>query len=141
MRLIDADKLTPENTHIIERIETVDGYKIKTYEIICDAPTVEPCEDAVSRADMLETFSELFDIWDDYPNMIKEFGKTYDKLRQLPPVTPQKKGKWTIHYDTWGDAITTISRYKCSECGKFDYDIDDFCPNCGADMRGDEDGN
>ena len=28
--------------------------------------------------------------------------------------------------------------YWCSECGKEEPKISDYCPNCGADMRGDK---
>lgn len=30
-------------------------------------------------------------------------------------------------------------RWQCSECGRRDTHIYNFCPNCGADMRGDND--
>ena len=54
-------------------------------------------------------------------------------------VQPVKRGKW-VH-----DRRT---QWKCSNCGNF-LDFDGlncgrgsafFCPNCGADMRGDENG-
>ena len=46
----------------------------------------------------------------------------------------RKTGKWinrslNILYPEW-------ERYTCSVCGKHS-DNYDFCPNCGADMRGD----
>ena len=53
--------------------------------------------------------------------------------RALPPadVRPARYGKWEKH----GWSI------RCSECG---YDMPfatrNFCPNCGADCRGDKDG-
>jgi ribosomal protein L32 len=60
-------------------------------------------------------------------------------LKQVPTIEPErKKGKWIDYHTT------------CSECGW--QMIDDviespnmvafnFCPNCGADMRGDADEN
>lgn len=48
-----------------------------------------------------------------------------------------RKGKWELHTDEKFD----IDYYKCSECGYELYrkmDISNFCPNCGADMRGGE---
>ena len=47
----------------------------------------------------------------------------------------QKKGHWITRYDRWGDVVTTISHYQCSECGQYDYDKDDYCPNCGCLMK------
>ena len=58
--------------------------------------------------------------------------------------TPLPKGHWIeqegYDWDTY---------YDCSECGESFYPIDgtptdnlyNFCPNCGADMRGEENGN
>ncbi len=47
----------------------------------------------------------------------------------------EHKGKWV--HDPDPDA--GLGWYTCSECGHNDYEDPDFCPNCGADMRGEED--
>ena len=47
---------------------------------------------------------------------------------------PRMKGKWI---DKSG-GIEGAWNY-CSVCGEQAIDLYDFCPNCGADMRGDED--
>lgn len=62
-------------------------------------------------------------------------------INSLPTIEtePRKHGKWIQLYH---------DNYKCSECGSWwgsDYNdeiINDFnfCPICGADMRGEEDG-
>ena len=68
-------------------------------------------------------------------------------LRNLPSAQPQRmSGKWTYGEDEYG-----IDGYHCDKCGFFvpwDYThkfidfIKDyhFCPHCGADMRGEQDG-
>ena len=56
-------------------------------------------------------------------------------------VVPVVHGKW-IKVGVWGRV------YRCSQCGNFlDFDAvnagrgdANFCPNCGADMRGEQDG-
>ncbi len=70
------------------------------------------------------------------------WGKEYDKtlakvmLESLPSAQPErKKGEWRL-FDgpNW---------YRCSECGAVRRQIsfmENFCPNCGADMRGGQDG-
>ena len=67
-----------------------------------------------------------------------------ERINQMPTAEPeQKKGRW----------ITIDRRYvKCSECGLettknelrgialFGENEPYFCPNCGADMRGKQNG-
>ena len=51
------------------------------------------------------------------------------KIKALPSVE-RKKGKWEV----------TSVYIKCSECGEsFMLIPQNYCPNCGADMRGDTD--
>lgn len=42
------------------------------------------------------------------------------------------QGEWTIKY------INGCSYYICSVCKEMHIDKGNFCPNCGADMRGKE---
>lgn len=62
-----------------------------------------------------------------------------DVIKQLPPIQP-KRGKWERHYsrpNVYADLF-----WHCSECGYRSSDnwADkfNFCPHCGADMRGDK---
>jgi rubrerythrin len=59
-------------------------------------------------------------------------------LRQVPTIVPQrKKGMWIEHNPhKWGLGIV----FECSECGeKIDCEPSNFCPNCGAEMEGQDD--
>lgn len=52
-----------------------------------------------------------------------------DAIRELPTAQPQRKSAYLIAPHPYG---------KCSNCGQL-IDIRDeynYCPNCGADMRG-----
>lgn len=53
-----------------------------------------------------------------------------DLLRDLPSAQPERKtGRWTkIHWKA----------FRCSECNRLSEFCTDFCPNCGADMRGEQ---
>ncbi len=55
----------------------------------------------------------------------------FDTILNAPPIEPErKKGHWI-------DTDNYYQRWKCSECGCHTRDITpDYCPNCGADMRG-----
>ena len=60
----------------------------------------------------------------------------YD-IANAPTIEPERKrGKWI-----W-DNKTVFERCRCSECGYFRQlkipEPDCFCPNCGSDMRGEQ---
>ena len=63
-----------------------------------------------------------------------------DALCELPSAQPERKtGKWiNVNEGKWN----TYEVLKCSVCGEMDNRMtraDNYCPNCGADMRGESD--
>ena len=79
-----------------------------------------------------------------------------ERLEQLPSAQPErKKGMWipVDSYDAFGGDEATwmahgnpVAFYYCSECKEQAYAGEDgeplltaYCPNCGADMRGEQD--
>ena len=96
-----------------------------------DCPAYEPCEDAVSREAVMGLVAREHTEWDDL----------YIDIAQLPSVTQKlKTGHWIEKDGFDGDIY-----YDCSECGESWATIEGtpwdnewkYCPNCGADMRGD----
>lgn len=47
--------------------------------------------DSVSRAEMLETYADLYEVFDDNPYIRKELDKVYDQLNGLQSVEPERK--------------------------------------------------
>ena len=65
------------------------------------------------------------------------YNRLMSQIKESPSAQPERKrGKWIEDVDKWGDVVTTVNGYTCSECKVFNIDRDNFCPNCGADMRG-----
>lgn len=97
----------------------------------------QSCKDAVSKADVLEAYAELYDVFDDNKEIKNELHKIYDKINALQAAQPQRiKGRWIDVTKTGGAEL-----WKCSECGELELEDSYFCPNCGSDNRGDNDGN
>ena len=66
-------------------------------------------------------------------------GKRIVLVDLAPTIEERKKGKWLKGY---GDHVAcgVRPRYRfCSECNEVTAFQHNFCPNCGADMRGAED--
>ena len=80
---------------------------------------------------------ELFEYVEDHDLRDSRSGGIIDTINAvllLPSAQPERKtGRWEEY-------LKEGLRWKCSECGsRFDFPFD-FCPHCGADMRGDQDG-
>lgn len=108
----------------------------------------DPCEDAVSRQAVLDELRTCFDTHSIYDENNGEnyiiYEDAVDMIGKLPSVTPTRKvGKWIrkpIRNDKGGCVGAEMI---CTCCGK-DNECDKkfkLCPNCGAEMRGEEDGN
>ena len=54
-------------------------------------------------------------------------------------VQPVRRGKWicTNNYEIL--AYGTLHYSRCSVCGEESLEEGSFCPNCGAEMRGEDD--
>lgn len=106
-------------------------------------------DDTISRAAAIDALRTCYDTktismdnGDEYINYDDAVGE----IEQLPSTQLERKtGKWIYSEDEYG-----IDGYHCDECGffvpwdyvhKFINYIEDynFCPHCGADMRGDKD--
>lgn len=84
--------------------------------------------DCISRqAAIEETWKEP-----SYTDPLNVLAELRDRIKDLPSAqSERKKGKWVPY-------LPKGLRYKCSECGSR-YDTPwHFCPNCGADMRGED---
>ena len=75
------------------------------------------------------------------------------RIMQLPPAQPEqpepKRGEWLerdVIDEPKGKHITQWQSARCSVCGRYhttpylySFTHYNFCPNCGADMRGEQD--
>ena len=87
--------------------------------------------DCISRQAAIETFKDCA------VNGVGIDG-IVDALEQLPSIQP-KRGKW-IDKGVYTYVDDHRHLYKCDQCGNGWLDTPDFCPNCGADMRGEQNG-
>lgn len=113
-----------------------------------EGTTKDTTSDAISRQaaiDVFNTDAELFRRALDNADIVGVERAKYewcidlielyiDDMKKLPPAQPEgKKGHWIApkYYPTQFTYTCSKCGYKQSFYGKFK-----FCPNCGADMRG-----
>ena len=126
-----------------ERVFAWDGTSPLGDKVLENVPSAqpEPCEDAVSRKAVYDAMVEkgqrsrrykLGEIWELNGTEIRE------ALDTVPSVTPKRKrGKWIDEtFKPWG---LVYHPYRCDQCGEHSEADSNFCPNCGADMRGEQD--
>ena len=92
----------------------------------------EPCEDAVSKKAVIDAIDEWKEACEDsgHKETVSDIKLIRKDFIELPPVTPkQRTGKWIhVSEETW----------KCDQCGEISCCSPNFCPDCGADMRGEK---
>ena len=94
-----------------------------TVEDVCDnTPTVEPKKVLITNV----TFDEekLKELTDNIVERIKS--------GEIVLQDERPKGEWIYTDNRWG-----LGDWECDNCHKYSNKDTNFCPNCGADMRGD----
>ena len=132
MRLIDADELKKKLRLVQDFIENYENILNAVFNLINNAPTVEPFEPDYVGAERLKARQRGYE--DGYHTGMG-IGKTLNpKIKQGEWIKITRKG-------------TVPVEYVCSCCGRKIYDdyelstpMSEFYPfcHCGADMRGDE---
>ncbi len=116
-----------------------DGRKYEPRKVIRDKDTIyrQDAIDAIEDVDwyhqnrftkeMVHGSSSEYESW-------YKVDDIYNAIDCVPSAQPeQRKGEWVIYVISMLDG----EGCKCSECGFEGVPYWDFCPNCGADMRGD----
>lgn len=122
-------------------------YREKLHEALTKAIKAleqQPCEDCISRQAVIDFIIDNYGVgFNSLTNGIRDY---------LPSVTPERpKGRWIFCYGNRGkDNVEKCSCCKSywKEAVIYRYDTREYlrmrlnyCPNCGAEMEGEEDAN
>lgn len=83
--------------------------------------------DLISRQDAVDA---VLNLSEKVANEMLFIDAIVDEIENIPSAEPErKKGRWKN--------VALFTR-ECSECGAqfHELEYDNFCPNCGAEMRG-----
>lgn len=102
-------------------------------------------DDTISRAAALKGLEDLniASFYEENEHSKEAYTEVKAMLKSLPSAQPKrKKGKWIgTEYDGFADGCPVYYEWKCSVCTCVVEDEEptwNFCPNCGADMRGEQ---
>ena len=133
MRLIDADALKEwvddsisqyGNQYSTDMLNMFGLFK----EVIDNAPTVEPEIKEVPIANVTFDTEKLKELTDGIVERIKN--------GELVLQDERPKGEWITSTNDNGISY----QFFCDKCKREVQVITNFCPNCGADMRGEDNG-
>lgn len=94
----------------------------------------------LKESDVLKAIDKRIEVLSKDPEFVQKNGiidiigiKKY--ILAIPSVD-RPKGEWNeVPIDDW-NGITIVPWYKCTVCGVKSMIVSPYCPNCGADMRG-----
>ena len=131
----------------VRRIEQLPSAQPEPTRIIPETRAIPSDDDRVSLSEKVTAtyYDEEHEEWSQKTVTVRDvLDSVCDEYTVLPSAQPERKtGRW-IHLSRhkW------IRTHKCDQCGNI-LDFDgvnagrgdaNFCPNCGADMKGEQDG-
>ena len=143
MRAIDADALKEDLTRFYDN-------EVTARKLIDEQPTIQPelgtnlaevgtdcCISRQAVFDALRTCYDTETITMDNGDEYINYGDAVGEIEQLPPIQP-KRGRW--HYSDGKPARIGSFGVVCDQCDTESEYCTNFCGECGADMRGEQDG-
>lgn len=139
IKLEDAIKAIGETAYYKEDRQIVeDGARAALEEL----DTIEVSEDCISRKAIMKYIADTqlglnpYKEEDDYVKIVLDW--IFDEVKNTSPVIPSRpRGEWIgISYDGYADGNPVYDEWECSNCGYETEEETRYCPNCGADMRG-----
>lgn len=86
----------------------------------------------ITREEAIKELTHELRIWE---SECKSVHPMKDALKMAIEALNRPQGEWIERHEIINQ-ITFFGENRCSNCRKRSFIKSDFCPNCGADMRG-----
>ena len=150
---MNAEKIFGENVYVNldEVIETVyqcrgdeanDEWRKRWVEPLTSLTTIEVSEDCISRKGLIDSFLADNECKrEEAKACLCKLDLMLELIEDAPSVVPKPKvSEWILECDAEGEGDNL---YRCPECGQRcgcqEYDLPNYCGNCGAKMKGADD--
>ena len=151
MKLIIAEKLEEyKASGVSELTEWQKGWNDAIDTIMNETPTVDavPLEDYKSMEQTVNKLTKALADAEPTEEQVKEYCRKRCLVIVTSELFNEMKARWSAEPVRHGHWIEEIGMFLCSECGdSWGTETEEmvrsfnYCPNCGAKMRGDNDGN
>lgn len=103
------------------------------FDAVKNGTVLTECKDTISREDAIKLVEcSGYDL-----QFRSDNADMCDDVRKLPSVTPSsRKGHWIDRSEGGRIKYPWMEAHECDKCGEYGSAAWNFCPNCGADMRG-----
>ena len=141
---IDGERVIGSKPHglFLTTVMTVSDDDLKRLadrclEVISDCKTEQTADDLIRKSDVLETYAELYDIFDDNKTIQEELHKVFDKINNIPIVESSNSEKPNnstsskmeqVDEPQYEMGMGTLKCDNCSEYGSFK------CTKCDGEM-------
>ena len=137
---------------VVKAIQDGEDYRYDIHTAIAQGKPCDTSGDLISRENLkkaiykrsyyIDDYEEAIKVINNAPTVESNISETYrvayeQGFRHGKEKYERPQGEWIEHPHeqgaNWGESM-----YECSICHEWTKTDSDFCPNCGADMRGKE---
>jgi len=114
---------------VVTAIQNGEDYRYDIHTAIAQGIPYEPKGDLISREALKKAITDATYNFEQIPIRVDKVQEIIDNA----PTIERPHGKWIMVKNSDGN----LKCYECSNCGKHQGHISNYCEDCGADMRGD----
>ena len=139
---IDGERVIGSKPHglFLTTVMTVSDDDLKRLadrclEVISDCKTEQTADDLIRKSDVLETYAELYDIFDDNKTIQEELHKVFDKINNIPIVESSNSEKPNNSTSSKMEQVDKPQTCDTCKYGEDKHKYAHICNECGVGIN------